>query len=120
MTAAVQLRNEILLITALIRREHDLRRRPLPVIGDEEEVPDLVEQPRLPLLARDVLAEHDHAIVLATLQGTVAELGELFRLQTQRLVPTRTHDRVLDVFGPPPQLIARAPRPLQGSPCLRG
>src|SRR5262249_18719799 len=111
---------EILLIAALIRREHDLLRRRLPIIGDEEEVPDLVEQPHLPLLARDVLAEHDHAIVLATLQGTVAELEDVLRLQTQCLVPTRTHDRVLDVVGTPPWLIARAPRPLQGSPCLRG
>src|SRR5215469_17019129 len=123
MASPVQLRQSILLITPPVRTEDDLLRRALPVVGDVEEIADLVEQPGLPLLSRDVLPEDDHAVVLATLRRTVAELGDVLGAQAQCLEGAPADDRVLDVVRPPSlptALRLRRPRPFQLPPCLRG
>src|SRR5579864_4924067 len=101
MASPVQLGQDVFLIAPPVGTEDNLLRRALPVVGDVEEIADLVEQPRLPLLSRDVLAEDDHAVVPAALRRTVAELGDVLGAQAQCLEGAPADDRVLDVVRPP-------------------
>ncbi len=84
-------------MTPVVAREHDLCRGALPVIGDVEEVADLVEQACLALLMADVLAHDDHAVGLLAFGRPVVELGHFLTLQIQHVKFPLPHDRLLDV-----------------------
>ena len=55
-----------LLVASIVRHEHDRGSGGLAIVGHVEEIADLIEQPLLALLDRDVLPDHDHAVGLPT------------------------------------------------------
>lgn len=66
---------KVLLVTPLVRLEHDLVRRLLEVIGDLEDAAAIVEQQLLALINFHFLNQ-DHHSILATAGGrTVHELS---------------------------------------------
>ena len=60
----LQLIDQILLVAAIVRQEGHVGRRGLVIIGEIEEVPDLIEQAPIALLDRDILANDDHPVRL--------------------------------------------------------
>ena len=77
MHAALELGDQVLLIAPIIGGEDDLLGRDLPVVGDVEEVAVLLEQPHLPPVDPQPLAEHDHPIALPAGDRPIVELGDL-------------------------------------------
>src|SRR5262249_34252808 len=70
--------------------------------------------PLLPLLDRQVLPHHDHAVRLPALARAVGELRHLLTLQADVLEAALPDHLLLDVRRPPPRLrghrVARRPR----------
>ena len=99
MHAPLELRHQILLITAVIGREHDLLGRHLAVVGDVEEVAILFEQPHLPPVGRQPLAHHDHPITLPAGHRPIVELPDHLLEQMDRLEAALPDDLGLDPFG---------------------
>src|SRR5208283_2553456 len=87
-------------MTAIVGREDNLVGLADPIVGDIEQITDLIVQAQLPFFLGDVLADHDHAILLLTGVWAIGELGHLLALQAQDLEATLAHDLVLDVVGP--------------------
>src|SRR5258708_5417850 len=72
------------------------------VIGDVEEVADVVEQMLFPFLHREILT-HDHDTVsFAALAGPIGELGDLLTDQAGILIAPLAYDAFLDVDRPLP------------------
>ena len=69
MHAALELRDQVLLVTAIVGREHDLLGRRFAIVGDIEEVAILLEQPQLRLVNSQPLAEDDDPITLVAGSG---------------------------------------------------
>ena len=61
--AALQLREQVLLVAAVVRLEHDLAGVALCIVRDVEEEPHVVEERLLAALHGEVLANHDHRYV---------------------------------------------------------
>src|ERR1700722_9128412 len=64
MHATFELGDQVLLVAAIVGREHDLFGGLVAVVGDVEEVAILLEQPQLSLVGPQPLTEHHHAITL--------------------------------------------------------
>ena len=99
MHAALELGDQVLLITAVIGREHHVLGRHVAVVGDVEEVAILLEQPHLPLVGRQSLAEDDHPIALLAGNRLIVELGDHLFEQMDRLEASLSDDLRLDPFG---------------------
>jgi len=97
--SALQLRDQILLVAAVVGRKDDLLGGSLALVGDVEEVANLVEQRQLAFFFRDVLAHHHHPVGLVAGRRPVVELGHVFGLQAERLKATLFDDGLLDVAG---------------------
>ena len=74
--AALELGDQVLLVAPAVGRQDDLIGRHVAVVGDVEEVAVLLEQPHLPLLGGQPLAEHDHSVVAVAGGRPVVELGD--------------------------------------------
>src|SRR6266568_1456854 len=83
---AFELRDQILLIATSPCFLHDLIVGHGPIVGDVEEVADLVEQDVLALLDRKVLAQGYDPIGFAALDRLVLEVEHLFALWPDHLV----------------------------------
>ena len=104
--ATGQLGNQVLLVAAVVRLEDHPLRFDFPVIGDVEEVADLIEQPLLALLVRDVLAEDDHAVGPTAGRWLIIELGVLLALEPEDFVFPLADDPPLDVGRLPSRIFA--------------
>src|SRR5690606_15581577 len=96
--AVLELLDDVLLITALIRTAHDRLRAQIPARGDGEEVADLVEEDVLALALADVLAHHDDPVGAAALAGLILELGHVLMLEPEVQVAPLPHDARLLVL----------------------
>ena len=72
--SVLELIDQVLLITSLVRTEHDLVSCRLPVIRDIEEVPDLIPQLMLPFAPYQVLFQRNDPVRLAALDRCVLKL----------------------------------------------
>ena len=95
-----QLRDQVLLIAAVVGDEHDLFTRTRPVVGDVEEVPVLVEKLEFAFHHVDLLTQRDQAIDAIAPAGPVFELGHVLPLQHEVLVLLPDHHLLFDVVGP--------------------
>ena len=75
----LELRDQVLLIAAVIRLENNVGGRKVAVVGDVEEIPDIVEQHGLTSLDREILAEYYHAVVGVAGVGPVRKLRDVLR-----------------------------------------
>ena len=85
--AALELGDEVLLVAALVGQPNYFCRAHVRARGDVVVIADLVDQGVLALRPADVLADHDHPVLLAALARTVLELGNVFAVQRQVLYP---------------------------------
>ena len=99
-----QLGDQVLLVAAVVGLEHDVFRVDCPIVGDVEEVANLVEQPSLAFLVSDVLAKHNHPIRLLTFAGLILELGVVLVLQPEHLELAAADDPLLHVHRPLPRI----------------
>src|SRR5450759_153857 len=97
--AAFELGDQVLLVAAIVGREHDLVGRGHAVVRDIEEVAILLEQPHLPFVRPQKLAQDDHPITLVAGDGAILELGDHLLEYVDRLEPTLFDDLLLDPFG---------------------
>ena len=94
---AFEFLEQVLLVATIVGTEHDLAGCHLPVIGNVDDVPNVVEQNLLAFLDRQVLANHHHAVRRLARSGLVGKLRHVFRLQTDVLEPPLDDDSFLDV-----------------------
>ena len=69
------------------------------VVGDVEEVAILLEQPHLPSIGSQELADDDHPITPVTGDWAIVELGDLLLEHVDRLVAPLVDDLLLESFG---------------------
>ena len=119
---ALQLRDQVLLVAPVVGLEHQLACGGLAVVGQVEPIADLVEQPRLALLHRDRLADHDQAVRPLAGRRPIVDLGHVLPDPGQRLEPALADDPVLDLLGTRSRLpLGRVlRRPSQFGPVRRG
>ena len=116
--STLELTDDVFLVAAIVGKKDHFSHRHLPIVGDVEEVPDLIKQPVLPLFDREVLPNHNHAIGFLTVSGTIVKLGDLLALQADVLEFSLLDYLFFDVFRTAPffalDLITR--RPLERFP----
>ena len=95
--AVFKLRDQVLLIAALIRLEDHFGWRHRAVVRDVEEIANLVEERELAPLNSDVLAERDDAVGPLALAGFVVEFDEFFGVESKVFVGTFLNDTLLHV-----------------------
>src|SRR5687767_3094071 len=78
-------------MTAVIRREHDLRNQTLPVVRDVEEVTHVIKQPLLALRDGDLFPHDHHPVALRAAGRPVLELRHLLGDQPLVLVTLLTY-----------------------------
>ena len=100
MNASLELLQQVFLMATIIGREHDFMGGAGPVVGDVEQVANLIVQHDLAFFLGDVFADYDHAISLLASVWPIGELGHFFALQAQGFETTFANDLVLDVDGP--------------------
>src|SRR5208282_3705791 len=96
---ALELGDQVFLVAPVVGREHDLFGRSHSVVGDVEEVAILLEQPHLPSIRPQELADDDHPITPVTGDWAIVELGDLLLEHVDRLVPPLLDDLLLESFG---------------------
>ena len=72
-------------MAALVGIKDDLRIRHLPVIGDIEEVTNLIKEHLVALFDRNVLTQDHHAIGLSAQGRSVVKFSHMFTLQLKVL-----------------------------------
>ena len=99
--AALELGQQVFLVTTIVGRKHQLLGRRLEVVGDVEEVAvtPFVKQDQLALGGENIFSQHDHAVGVSTSRGAIGELGDVFGLQAEGLELPFADDQVLDVGG---------------------
>src|SRR6202167_3663216 len=93
--AALELRDEVLLVAAAVRLRNDLRLRQLAVVRDVEEVAEVRADGALAALLVDQLPQEDDAVGARRLRGPVLELGGVLRDQALVEVAARLDDLLL-------------------------
>ena len=97
---ALQLRDQVLLITSLVAMEHDLFGRDgLAIVADVEPVANLIEQHSLTLFLRDVLPDDNHPTTAMAGRRPVFELSDIFVFQFQMFIAALTNDLPFDIHG---------------------
>src|SRR5271163_537597 len=100
MHTCLELRNQVLLIAAIVGLEDDVVGRGRAVVGDVKKVAVLLAQPHRSLVDPHEFAEHDHAVALLAGNRAIRELGDLLLEQVDRLILALANDLVLDPLGP--------------------
>ena len=93
----MQVCQQVFLIATVIGTEDDLIGFADPIVGDVEEVHDLIEQQLFAFGHRDVLLDHHHTVGLLAGGWPIVEFGHLLRLQPPVLKLPSHHHRLLDV-----------------------
>jgi len=94
--ASLQLRDQVLLVAALVRFSDDGLGSKLCVVRDIEEVANLVEQGGGSLLDSEVLAHDDNSVVTLTGEGSVFKLSNILGAQADVPVFIIANDLLLD------------------------
>ena len=130
--ASLELRDQVLLVTALAGLLHDLDARERGVIGDVKKVADVVEQDVLALLDRQIFLQRDDPVGPRAGGGLVVEINHRFADGRDVLEAALPDDAVLDTRRPRARLQRpvgaahqrRVQRGRRGLPplhhCLRG
>ncbi len=92
------------MVAALVRLKDDLSRRHRAVVGDVEEVANLVEESELAAFDRDVLPQRDDTVGALALAGLIVEFHHLLGVELEVLVAALFDDALLDVLGPEARL----------------
>ena len=95
---ALELRDQVLLVAAVVGLKHQTAGGGLPVVGQVESRADLLEQARLALLHRDRLADDDQPVRPLTGRRLIRDLGHILPEPGQGLELTRADDLVLDLL----------------------
>src|SRR3954447_16887526 len=104
MGTPLELRDQVLLVPAVVGLEDQLPAGPLPVVGQVEPPADLVEQSGLAFLDRDRLADDDQPVRLLAGRRAVADLGHVLAEPGQGPEAALADDLVLDPLGTPARL----------------
>ena len=102
--AVFELVDEVLLIAALIRQEDDRRGRRGLIVRQIEEIPNLIKQPMVPLLDRNILADHHHPVRLHARRRLVRKLRDGLRRQPDILELARHDGGGFHIHRPFPRL----------------
>jgi hypothetical protein len=94
--AALELREEVLLIATSVGLTHDLLEGHRTVVGDVEEVAIVLPEAELPAFLDDRLAQSHEAVGATRLVGSVFELGKVLSGQAQVLVLALANDLLRD------------------------
>src|SRR5512144_2249438 len=116
--SALELTDDVFLVAAVIGEENDFLHGHIPVVGDVEEIPDVIEQPNLALFDGEVFPNHYHPVGLAAVSGTIIELGDLLAFQADVLELSFLDHLLLNIFRTAPflSLDLVACRPLERLP----
>jgi len=91
--------DDVFLVAALVGKQHHLGTGQRAIIGNVEEVPDLLEEAGLAFLDTEILAHDYHAIGLLAMSGPIVELGHLLALEADVFVLALWNDLPFDIGG---------------------